>query len=253
MRAAIGGPPASRNNVMIANVNKPTAYSPTFSRTSYSGAMDDNLLLYDCAGAPSARRARIFIAEKGRSIARINVDLRAREHLRPEYLAVNPAGLVPALRALDGEIITENAGIAAYLEAIWPEPPLLGKSAIERGRVAQWNARVELEGLLPLAAFLRNSHPAFAGRAIPGVGSFAQIPELIARSRSQIELFIPQLEARLSKHAFLAGPEFSVADITGIIFADFAASAKLLEPKTSGAIHEWSERLRNRRSYRESL
>jgi len=215
--------------------------------------MDDQLLLYDCVDAPSARRARMFIAEKGRSIARINIDLRAREHLAPLYLAVNPAGMVPALRTVEGEIITENDGIAAYLEAIWPDPPLLGRTATERGRVAEWNARVELEGLLPLSAFLRNSHPAFAGRAIPGVGSFEQIPQLVPRSRSQIERFIPLLDSHLSKHAFLAGPEFSYADITGIVFADFAVTTKLIDPTTPSSVREWCERVRARRSYRESL
>lgn len=215
--------------------------------------MNDQLVLYDCANAPSARRARMFIAEKGRSIHRINIDLRSREHLKPEYLAINPAGMVPALRTLDGQIITENDGIAAYLEAIWPEPPLLGRTALERGRVAEWNARIELEGLLPLAASLRNSHPAFAGRAIPGVGTFEQIPQLVARSRSQIERFIPLLEAHLGKHTFLAGSEFSYADITGIVFVDFAVTVKLLDPTTTVAVHEWSRRVRARSSYSESL
>ncbi len=215
--------------------------------------MDDQLLLYDCADAPSARRARMFIAEKGRSIARINIDLRSRQHLTPEYLAVNPAGMVPALRTVDGEIITENDGIAAYLEAIWPEPPLLGRNALERARVAEWNARVELEGLLPLAASLRNSHPAFAGRAIPGVGSFEQIPQLVPRSRSQVQRFIPHLEAHLSKHPFLAGPAFSYADITGMVLVDFAVPAQLLDPKIFTAINDWSERVRARKGYRESL
>ena len=217
------------------------------------GGMDDQLLLYDCADAPSARRARMFIAEKGRSINRINIDLRSREHLKPEYLAVNPAGMVPALRTLAGEIITENDGIAAYLEALWPEPPLLGRTALERGRVAEWNARVELEGLLPLAASLRNSHPAFAGRAIPGVGSFEQISQLVPRSRSQVERFVPLLESHLGKHTFLAGPQFSFADITGIVFVDFAVTVKLLDPAICVAVNEWSQRVRARSSYRESL
>jgi glutathione S-transferase len=215
--------------------------------------MDDQLLLYDCVDAPSARRARMFIAEKGRSIARLNIDLRAREHLAPGYLAINPAGMVPALRTLEGDIITENDGIAAYLEAIWPDPPLLGATATERGRVAEWNARVGLEGLLPLSAFLRNSHPAFAGRAIPGVGTFEQISQLVPRSRSQIERFLPLLEVHLSKHTFLAGAEFSYADITGIVFADFAMTTKLLDPSTSAAVNAWCERVRARKSYRESF
>lgn len=57
----------------------------------------------------------------------------------------------------------------------------------------------------------------------------------------------------LGQHPFLAGAEFSYADITGIVFADFAVSTKLIDLSASAAIHEWGERVRARRSYRESV
>ena len=211
---------------------------------------DQQLILYDCAEAPSARRARMFIVEKGGSVSRINVDIRAGQHLSPEYLAINPTGLVPALKVPTGEIITENDGIAAYLEALWPDPPLLGSTAMEKGRVAQWNARVELEGLLPAAAFLRNSHPAFSGRATPGVQSFEQIPALVERSRSQLEMFVPQLNSQLSQNSFIAGSDFTYADITAIIFVDFVSMIQIDDLKSFSALRDWQARVTERSSYR---
>jgi glutathione S-transferase len=212
-------------------------------------ADDSQLALYDFADAPSARRARIFIAEKGRAVGRVPVDLSAGHHLTPEYLAINPAGLIPALRLPSGEVITENAGIAAYLEALWPDPPLLGDTPVQRGRIAQWNARLEFEGLSPLAAYFRNSHPAFAGRAAPGVQAFAQIPALAERGRAQVEHFLPQLDRQIAENGFVAGPRFSFADITGIIFVDLVNMAQLSLPPSRSALAEWSARMRQRPSY----
>jgi glutathione S-transferase len=210
---------------------------------------DDQLVLYDCHEAPSARRARMFVAEKGRSILRVNVDILSGDHQRPEYLAINPVGLVPALKLPTGDVITENDGIAAYLEAVWPDPPLLGRFPLEKGRIAQWNARIELEGLLPTATFGRNSHPSFAGRATPGVQSFEQIPELVERSRSQVEAFLPQLEAILTRRRFVAGDDFSYADITGIIFVDLVLMTEVQALSPFAAVRQWWLRGRDRVSY----
>jgi glutathione S-transferase len=212
-------------------------------------ATETGMTLYDFPDSPSARRARMLLAEKGLVVQKVTIDLRAGEHLSEAYLRINPAGLVPALRLSSGEVITENDGIAAYVDAAWREPPLLGTTPLARGRVLQWNARLELEGLLPVATFLRNSHPAFKGRALPGLHAYAQIPELADRSRSQAAHFLPVLNEQLSQSEYFAGPEFSFADITAIVFLDLYATAGLLVDPSFVAIRQWAHRVWQRPSY----
>ena len=113
--------------------------------------------LYDCASAPSPRRARIFLAEKGVPHDTIAVDLRTGEQLGDAYRQINPQCTVPALRTDEGLLLADNAGIAAYLEARYPEPPLLGSTPEEKAEIASWNWRMEFEGLLAIAEALRNS------------------------------------------------------------------------------------------------
>ena len=92
------------------------------------------ITLYDCATAPSPRRARILLAEKGVAHETVQVDLRSGEQLGDAYRQVNPHCTVPALRTDDGLLLTDNAAITAWLEARFPEPPLLGARRRKRPR-----------------------------------------------------------------------------------------------------------------------
>jgi glutathione S-transferase len=209
-----------------------------------------SLRLYDFALAPSARRARMFIAEKGLDIPRIKVDLRAGEHLAPAYLAISPQGLVPALRLPDGQVIGENDGIAAYLEAAFPEPPLLGTTPLERGRVMEWNARISLNGMTAAAEALRNSHPSFAGRALPGVGDHEQIPALAERGRTRLRQFFEMLDRRLAEAPHLAGERFTMADITAVVLVDFARAIGMPADPALARLAGWAAHVAERPSYK---
>jgi len=123
------------------------------------------ITLYDCATAPSPRRARILLAEKGVAHATVQVDLRTGEQLGEAYRRINPHCTVPALQADDGLLLTDNAAIAAWLEARFPEPALLGVTPQEKAEVASWNWHIEFEGLQAIAEALRNGSPAMANRA----------------------------------------------------------------------------------------
>ncbi|MFM5883980.1 MAG: glutathione S-transferase N-terminal domain-containing protein, partial [Novosphingobium sp.] len=81
---------------------------------------------YDCATAPSPRRARIVLAEKGIAHDVFQIDLGQGEQLGEAFRAINPACTVPVLVLEDGASLTDNAGIAAWAEAAQPSPPLLG-------------------------------------------------------------------------------------------------------------------------------
>ena len=180
------------------------------------------ITLYDCATAPSPRRARILLAEKGIAHQTVAVDLRNGQQLSDAYRQVNPQCTVPALRTDEGDLLTDNAGITAYVEARYPEPPLLGRTPQEKAEVASWNWRIEFEGLLAIAEAMRNSAPSMANRALPGPMDYAQIPELAQRGLARVQQFFVMLNERLADREFIATGRFSVADITTVVAVDFA-------------------------------
>ncbi|MGJ7608857.1 glutathione S-transferase family protein [Variovorax sp. LT1R20] len=180
------------------------------------------IILYDCATAPSPRRARILLAEKGIAHETVQVDLVRGEQLGDAYRAINPQCTVPALCTEEDGLLTDNAAIAAWLEARYPEPPLMGRTPAEKAEIASWNWRVEFEGLLAIAETMRNGSPAMADRALPGPVNYAQIPELAQRGLARVQHFFKTLNDRLAGREFVATDRFSLADITAVVAVDFA-------------------------------
>lgn len=90
------------------------------------------ITLYDCATAPSPRRARILLAEKGVAHDTVQVDLRNGEQLGEAYRQINPQCTVPALRTEDGLLLSDNAAITAYVEARYPQIPALAERGLVR-------------------------------------------------------------------------------------------------------------------------
>lgn len=206
------------------------------------------MLFYDCSTAPNPRRARMFIAEKGLTIETRDISIAKGEQLLPAFKAVNPRATIPVLVTDEGTVLTENLGIAAYLEAQFPEPPLMGRTADEKGLVMMWNAIAEQQGGMPVAEALRNSHPAFADRAIPGPSNYAQIPELAQRGLDRIGRFFDLLEERLSDSAYIACDHFTLADISTFVFVDFARVVKMRVPEGHAATQAWYEAIKARPS-----
>ena len=206
------------------------------------------ITLYDCATAPSPRRARIFLAEKGVAHETVAVDLRSGEQMGAAYRQVNPQCTVPALRTEQGLLLTDNAAIAAWLEARFPSPPLLGATPEEKAEVASWNWRMEFEGLLPIADALRNSAPAMANRALPGAVNYPQIPALAERGLARIDQFFDMLNERLTGRNFIATERFSVADITAVVAVDFARIVKRKPGEKHAELLRWRAAMAGRPS-----
>ena len=197
------------------------------------------ITLYDCATAPSPRRARILLAEKGVTHETVQIDLRSGEQLGEAYRQINPQCTVPALRTEDGVVLTDNAAIAAYLEARYPEPPLLGTTPLEKAEIASWQWRVEFEGLMPIAETLRNRPPAMAGRALPGPVNYGQIPQLAERGLARLQQFLLDLNARLAGRDFIATDRLSIADITAVVAVDFARIVKVQPDERHPHLLRW--------------
>ena len=194
---------------------------------------------YDCKTAPSPRRVRIFLAEKGVEVETIQVDLASGDQFSDAFRAVNPDCVVPALELDDGSHISEVLAICQYFEEMYPEPALLGSTAEERARVTMWNAKVEQQGLWAMAEAFRNSAKGLKNHAVPGPNAYPQIPELAERGRARVLQFFHRLDGQLAGNRFLAGDSFSMADITAMVFVDFARWIKIELPAEPKNVATW--------------
>jgi glutathione S-transferase len=197
------------------------------------------ITLYDCATAPSPRRARILLAEKGIAHATVQIDLRTGEQMGEDFRKVNPQCTVPALVTDEGAVLGDNAGIAAYLEARYPQPPLMGLTPLDKAEIASWNWRIEFEGFLPVGEALRNSSPAMVNRALSGPVNYAQIAQLAERGLARTQQFFLDLNARLADREFIAAQQFSLADITAVVAVDFARIVKVKPDERHPHLSRW--------------
>lgn len=194
---------------------------------------------YDCKTAPSPRRVRIFIAEKGVDIETVQVDLASGEQFGEAFRRINPDCVVPVLELDDGSHISEVFAICQYLEERCPEPNLLGRTPEERARISMWNAKVEQQGLWAMADAFRNSVKGLAGKAVTGPRAYEQIPELAKRGRERVLQFFGRLDGQLADHRHVAGDLFSLADISALIVVDFARWMKIAVPDDATNVNRW--------------
>ena len=181
--------------------------------------------LYQSNASPNSRRVRIYLAEKGISMPIVPVDLAAREQFSDAYTAINPRRVVPTLVLDDGTAVGEVPAIIRYLEETSPAPQLLGTSPKSKALVTMWERRAEQEGFASAMDAVRNASPGLKGRAIAGPHAYEQIAALVERSKARLANFYADFDARLASVPFVAGEEFSIADITAIVTVDFATRA----------------------------
>ena len=195
--------------------------------------------LYDCATAPSPQRVRIFLAEKSIDISLVQVNLRDGEQLGDAFRKINPDCTVPVLELDDGTRISEIYAICQYLESQYPEPVLMGQSALEQALVSMWNSKIEQNGLAALAETLRNRAKGMQDRALPGPLNLAQIPQLVDRGRIRTEAFFDRLDGQLKDNAFITGEQFTMADITAYVMIQFAGWSKIAIKDSQSNLQRW--------------
>lgn len=195
--------------------------------------------LFDFDRAPNPRRVRFFLAEKGIVIPRVNVNLYRHEQLSAEFLAINPGGTVPVLETDDGTYLAESVAICRYLEALHPEPPLFGRSPREEALTLMWANIVEYDGLQAIAEVLRNLSPGFRNHVLPGPQPYVQIPALIDRGRQRAAQFFDRVEQQLLHQQYLAGGDFSFADVSLLVTADFAGWVDINPLDNRPSLRRW--------------
>ena len=194
---------------------------------------------YDCATAPSPRRVRIFLSEKGIAVPTVQIDLRNSEQLTPVFRAVNPDATVPSLELDDGSHINDAIGICVYFEATHPQPPLMGETAKEKALITAWQREVERNGFYAVMEAFRNWAQRLKNRALPGPYDYEQIPALAERGRLRVGHFFERMDARLAQSEYVAGDRYTIADITALVTVDFAAMAKLTVPESHPHLRRW--------------
>jgi len=189
--------------------------------------------IYDLKAGLNTRRVRIFLAEKGIEVPRVEVDMAAGENQRPEYLAKNPMGTMPLLELDDGTMIAESIAICRYFEILHPDPPLFGVGALGQARVEMWNRRCELSLFFPVAHVFRHTHPAMKELEVP------QVPAWAEANRPRVVDFLRILDAELGRKPFVAGERFTVADITALCAVDFMKPARIAAPEELTNLKRW--------------
>lgn len=189
--------------------------------------------LYDGGRAPSPRRVRIFLAEKGIKVDTVQVDLGAQEQKGGSFSVINPLQRVPALELDDGTIITESLAICRYFDGLQPEPNLFGTPGLEAALVEMWTRRVELHLLLPVMHVFRHLHPAMKALEVPQVAEWGEA------NKPHVASFLALLDGELAGRAFVAGGRYTVADITMLMAVDLMKPAKLAVPDDLKNVRRW--------------
>jgi glutathione S-transferase len=203
--------------------------------------------LYDSVG-PNPRLVRMFLAEKGIELPRIQLDIMAGENRQDAYRSKNPFAQLPALELADGRVIGETAVICEYLEEKHPSPPLIGSTAEERAETRMWTRRAVLHVIEPMSNAFRYKEalPMFKDRmrTIPHAAD-----DLKALAQDGLALF----DQALAGKSWIAGSRFSLADIALYSMLDFfALVGQPLDPALAN-VGAWFQRVGARPSAEASV
>jgi glutathione S-transferase len=196
----------------------------------------------------------IALAEKGLAYGGQFVDLAEFEQLDPRFLALNPAGQVPVIEA-DGKVLSESFFMLLWLDEAYPEPPLGGADPRARYRVHKWGKYLETH-VAPSLAIWRWAH---VGRRAPAAPALARLAparralwqraaagfeaEEVERARAALDLAARRMADDLSAGDWLAGNEYTLADIA---LYPHAVQLGALDIAVPEPIHDWLDRIAER-------
>ncbi len=200
--------------------------------------------IYDLPASPNARRVRIFLAEKGLEIPMVPVNMMRGENQTEDYLKKNSLGRMPLLEFDDGTTISESIAICRYIEGTHPSPALMGSGALESATIDMWQRRMEFEFILPIISIFRHTAEMWKGR-------FVQIPEVAEQERIAVKARMEWLNKELDGKQFIAGGDYTVADITAqCAFVMAKAALDIRIPEDLENLNGWWARVTSRPSAR---
>lgn len=201
--------------------------------------------VYDYKGFPNPARVRIALAEKGLldQVEFVHVDVPGGEHKQPAFLAKNPSGVVPLLELDDGTLISECTAITEYIDNQDGYPVLTGRTAKERAVVHMMQRRIEAGLLDAVSAYFHHATPGL-GPHIEGY----QNREWGEKQRERAIATMHALDGELAGRQYMAGDQFTMADISAMAGLSFAGFAKVETPAGLTHLAEWGARVNARPS-----
>ena len=194
---------------------------------------------------PNPRMVRMFMAEKGIEVPKVEVDLRQGENRKEPYIStVNPAGQIPALELDDGTVIAEITAICEYVDELKSDKPsLIGDTPQERAITRMWTRRIDLNIAEPGANGFRFSE---------GLKLFQNrmrcIPEAAEGLKATAREKLAWLDGLMGAKPFIAGGKLSMADILLFAFLDFSKGVgQPLDPANRN-LTAWFDRMKARPS-----
>lgn len=232
------------------------------------------LELYHSTHSTCAQKVRIALAEKGLAWTGHHLDLRAFEHLTPQFLALNPAGFVPVLVDA-GHVLTESRLINEYLEDAYPALPLTPIDAYARARMRAWTRYSDevLTHAIKLPSFAKNIVPGLQSmNPAEAAAMIARIPNPDVRARwmraathgiaaadlgpsiAQLTEMARRMDAALAQGPWLAGTSYSLADIDVAPFVQRLVRIDLFHlVEASPRLADWYARITARPAYRQAM
>jgi glutathione S-transferase len=209
--------------------------------------------VYEWNAAPNCRRLRMFLEEKQLWLPTVEC-VSPGLSLSASYCARYQHRLVPMLELDDGTQIGEVQAIWTYLESLYPDPALMGRTPLEKAIIGGWERRALDEGMTGYAEIFRNSHPSLVDRGLAGYGQpVPQIPALVERGRLRASRFQQMFDGQLSDRKFVAGDSFTVADITAISSVGFGHLLGIQIPENCRHLRRWYDDMQEIESVRKSL
>ena len=170
-----------------------------------------------------------------------SIDIMKSEHKTDEYKKISPLSQVPALELDDGSFITESIAICRYLEALHPEPNLMGLDPKEIAQIEMWQRRLELLLMMPIAAVFRHGHPAM-------VHLENQVTEWSEANKPRILSFYNWLDKQLEGKNFICLNRYTLADVTALTCFEFAKWPKINIPDNCHNLKTYYQMLSDRPS-----
>ena len=190
------------------------------------------MILHDLSAGMHPRRVRIFMAEKGLSFERREVDAAGGANALADFLRLNPLGKLPVLELDDGSAIAESLAICRYLESIHPQPALLGRNPKASAHIEMWTLRMDHELSQPIALTFVHNSDFYRGRV-------EQVPEVASWARGRALQTMNWLDGELAVRSHIVGDDYSLADIVAQCACVLGKAVGLRIPPELSNLSRW--------------